>query len=77
MEIVRSRAASLQRLRGDAIAMSFLSVRIPKVNICTFLLVLSVMQGVTESKTKGGKGLLLLQDGQSCNYRLLPSSVLP
>ena len=38
------------------------------------LQVLTVTQGVTETKTKGGKGLLLFQDDQGCNDRLLPSS---
>ena len=36
----------------------------------------NVTQGLTEPKTKGGKGLVLFQDGLGCDDRLLLSSVL-
>lgn len=54
----------------------FLSIRIQKLYIFIFVLVLWVVQYVTESKPKNGKGLLLFQDRQGCNDLLLPSSDL-
>ena len=38
---------------------------------------LLVVQGVTEPKTKDGNGVLLFQNRQGGNDRLIPTSVLP